>query len=67
MENNFLSALDTLFKIHYVFNIKFEAKLTKMFNFLDVFVYKIKNVKPLGVVANIEKKMKFQNLDNKEN
>lgn len=56
-ENEFLNAFDKFFKIHYILNLKFDNRLSKMFNFFEVFVYKIKNVKPVGVVHEMYKKL----------
>lgn len=53
----FKTAFDILFKIYYVFNLKFEKSSKRMFNYLECFVYKISNVNPLISVNQIYKKL----------
>lgn len=55
--DDFISAFDVLYKVHYVFNLKFDQSVAKFYNFFDCYIYKIKNIKPLGLVSNFFKKM----------
>ena len=54
---DFVHAFDVLYKIHHVYNLKYEAALSKFYNFFDAFIYKIKGVNPLGASSNFFKKI----------
>lgn len=42
-ENDIVSTLDLLFKIHFVFNLQFETNLKGFFQFLEFFFYNLES------------------------
>lgn len=55
---SYKKAFDTLYKTFYVFNIQYDHRLDRFFNFIDVFLYKTPKVNPTGVVLKFEKTLK---------
>lgn len=47
---NFKTAFDIIFKLYYIFNAKFPTTFSKLFNFFETVIYKIKNVSAFAAV-----------------
>lgn len=50
-EINVESAFKILFMTHYVFNLKYESSVSRLFNFIECFIYKVEGVNPIGVIG----------------
>jgi hypothetical protein len=53
-----LDAFDLLFKIYHIFNIKYGGDLKDFFNYVQHYLYGIKNVSNTAMVLNVELKLR---------
>lgn len=44
-------AFEILFQTYYVFNLKYNKNVARMFNFMEAFFYNVDGVNPIGVVG----------------
>jgi hypothetical protein len=53
-----LRAVELLYKMYYIFNLKYPAKLKSFFLFFDLYIFKLKTAKPTVQMENYFKKIK---------
>lgn len=52
------TAFEILFKIYYVFNLKYNKNVSRLFNFMEAYFYNIEGVNPIGVVSKYHNRIK---------
>lgn len=53
-----MDAFDKLYKTFYVFNLKYEKRLNRFFNFFDVFIFQTPSVNAIANTILIENQLK---------
>lgn len=55
--SDFRRNIKLLYQIFYIFNIKYDKSLMKFWNFLEVYIFNIKNINALGSVQQFAKQI----------